>query len=82
MKILENFIGQDGAWAIAPLSVAAEISRTNPRLGICNLEDAPPERITYMLSKRSQEQEMEIGKLVEVLEEYIKGAEGFRLFEK
>ncbi len=82
MKILENFIVQDWAWAIAPLSAATMITRTNPYIGICNLEDAPPDRITYMLSKRSDRHELEVQRIVDLLEEYIKETAGFTPFNK
>lgn len=81
MKILENLIGQDRNWAITPISAAKVIAATTPDIYICTLRDAPPDRITYMLSKRSQDQGRETVHLVELLEDRIRQSEGFTLFE-
>ena len=48
MSLLEYFIVQQDTWALAPISVAREMNR---RIGttFCEIDDAPPDRIIYLL---------------------------------
>jgi DNA-binding transcriptional LysR family regulator len=48
MPLLEYFIIQEDTWALAPVSVARELNR---RIGtqVFEMEDAPPDRIIYLL---------------------------------
>lgn len=81
MKILENFIGMENAWAIAPLSAARAIVSQTPAISMFPLTDPPPDRITYMLSTNAQTMEPDIIQLVELLKRTAQDA-GFTLFDQ
>jgi len=73
MSMMEYFLDSQDNWAVAPMSVAAKISKAVD-VDVRKIKDAPPDRIIYyILGKQPLES---VKPLLQLLDEEVKNIEG------
>ncbi|MGI6751656.1 MAG: LysR family transcriptional regulator [Anaerovoracaceae bacterium] len=52
ISLLENLVSTFKGWAIVPASMAENMKR-NPSIKICDIEEGPPDRVYYLISRHT-----------------------------
>lgn len=66
MGLLEQFLHDTGSWSVVPLSVANGMCRDR-KVRLCQLRNAPPDRIVYLLTREMAPHTEELDDFLKIL---------------
>ena len=79
LQVVDTFIGRDMLWAVVP-AMAARALQKSGRAKICRLTDPPPERVSYLVTRRGEELSHAAQLLQEDVYAQLRSMEDIQLF--
>ena len=79
MQVVNTFLGSEMMWAIVPAAAARALEKEG-RAKICRLTDPPPERVSYLITRRGETLSSAAQLLLEDVRTEIRHIPGIQLF--
>lgn len=79
MQVVDTFLGSDDTWAVVPAAAARNLERAG-RARICRLSDPPPDRVSYLMTRRGEPLSTAAQLLLEDIRTELRTIEGIQIF--
>lgn len=79
MQVVNSFLGSEMMWAIVPAAAARALEKEG-RAKICRLTDPPPERVSYLITRRGEALSDAAQLLLEDIRTEMRHIPGIQLF--
>lgn len=79
LQVVDSFLGWDVMWAVVP-AMAARALQSSGRARICRLTDPPPERVSYLVTRRGEELSHAAQLLLEDVYTQLRSMKDIKLF--
>ena len=79
MQVVNTFLGSEMMWAIVPAAAARALEKEG-RAKICRLTDPPPERVSYLITRRGEALSDAAQLLLEDIRTEMRHIPGIQLF--
>lgn len=79
MQVVDTFLGSEMLWAIVPAAAARNLEQAG-RAKVCRLTDPPPERISYLMTRRGEPLSDAAQLLLEDIRTELQAIDGIQLF--